>query len=61
MDIGRGGGTQQASTVATAEATVAQNQLLLASYLELKVITLHLAEIAGVKFGEEDIELEVGS
>ncbi len=41
-----------------AERTQEQNDLLLESFLELKVITLHLAEIAGVRFEQEDIDLE---
>lgn len=58
MNIIRGGAAQQATVEASASAATSQNDLLLESFLELKVITLHLAEIAGVKFGQEDVELE---
>lgn len=58
MQIIRGGATAQAAAVATAEATAEQNDLLLELLLELKIITLHQAEIAGVTFGQEDVELE---
>lgn len=40
------------------EKAESQNDLLLELLLEQKVNTLHLAEIAGVQFEQEDVELE---
>lgn len=51
------GGNQ--NLIALVESAESERDLLLESLLELKVITLHLAEIAGVQFGEEDVELNI--
>lgn len=59
MEIIRGGNRQQAASLtALVESAETQRDLALHSLIELKVITLHLAEIAGATFDEEDIELE---
>lgn len=50
--IVRGGSTELLEVVKD------QRDLLLENVLELKVIALHLAEIAGVTFDQEDVELE---
>lgn len=51
-------GGNQSVLKALAENAAAQHDLLLESLIEQKIINRHLAEIAGVAFGEEDIELE---
>lgn len=40
------------------ESSEEERELLLENLLELKVITLHLAEIADVKYDQEDVDLE---
>lgn len=70
MQITRGGTTTaQAAVVArttlttvpptAAESAAAQNDLLLEVLLELKLITLHQAEIAGTTFEQEDVRMEL--
>jgi hypothetical protein len=58
MQIVRGGAVQQAAAEATASAAAKQNDLLQQNYVELKIITRHLSEIADAAFGEDDIDLE---
>jgi len=51
------GNNQRAVTVLV-ESAEEERGLRLQSLMELKIITRHLAEIAGATFGEDDIELE---
>ncbi len=58
MLILRGVAAQEAAAEAAVSAATKQNDLLQQNYIELKIITRHLAEIADAAFGEDDIDLE---